>query len=113
AGMIGEIARTWAMLAMAALLEAGGDAAIRAGLRGPRWALFAGAAALVAYGFLVNLTRWDFSRMMGVYIAIFFLVSQLIAVFMLRERLTPPVLVGGALVIAGGLLMTFWQVPAK
>jgi len=35
------------LLVLAAALEAGGDALIRMGLRGPRWCLAAGSAALV------------------------------------------------------------------
>ena len=101
------------LLALAALLECGGDALIRSGLRGGRWALVAGAAALVVYGFVVNVTRWDFSRLMGVYIAVFFVVSQLVAVLAFRERLQAPTLVGGALEVAGGLLMTFWHPVAR
>jgi small multidrug resistance family-3 protein len=54
-------------------------------------------------------TRWEFSRLMGVYIAIFFVVSQLLAVFLFRERLQVPTLVGGALIIAGGLVLTLWK----
>ncbi|HEY3267594.1 MAG TPA: hypothetical protein VGM37_11745 [Armatimonadota bacterium] len=67
-------------LLLAALLEVGGDALIRWGLRGGRAAGFiAGAAALFAYGVAVNAPRWDFGRLMGVYIAVFFIVSQIVA----------------------------------
>lgn len=107
--MIRETLAVWALLAVAALLESGGDALIRFGLRGGRWALVLGPAALVLYGFVVNLTRWDFSRLIGVYIAVFFVVSQVIAVLAFRERLQPPAIVGGALIVAGGLVMTLWQ----
>jgi small multidrug resistance family-3 protein len=111
--MVREIATIWGLLFLAALLEVGGDAGVRAGLRGHRWGLLAGPAALVLYGFVVNLTRWDFGRLMGVYIAVFFIVAQLVAVLVLRERLQPPALVGGALIIAGGLVLTFWHPAGK
>jgi drug/metabolite transporter (DMT)-like permease len=108
-----QIIAVWAALAVAALLETGGDAGVRLGLRGHVWGFVVGPLSLVAYGFVVNLSRWDFSRLMGVYIAIFFLVSQLLAVILFRERPQLPLLVGGALIVAGGMLLTFWQAPAK
>lgn len=108
-----ETLAVWGVLILAALLESGGDALIRFGLRNGRWALLVGAGALVVYGFVVNLTRWDFSRLMGVYIALFFVVSQTIAVVAFRERVQTPTLVGGALIVTGGLVLTFWHPLAQ
>lgn len=108
-----ETFTVWAVLVVAALLESGGDAGVRLGLRGHAWGFLVGPLALVAYGFIVNLSRWEFSRLMGVYIAVFFLVSQILAVVVFRERLPAPVLVGGALIVSGGLLLTFWRAPAR
>lgn len=92
-------------LVLAAVLEIGGDAAIRAGLlraRGPL--VVAGAALLVAYGVVVNTNRAvDFGRLMGVYIAVFFVVSQVVALVAFGGRPTARLLVGGALIVAGGL----------
>jgi drug/metabolite transporter superfamily protein YnfA len=98
---------TLAVLVVAALLETGGDAAIRHGLVGGRWPwLLAGSAALVLYGFLVNTDRdIDFNRLLGGYIALFFVVSQLVAWVAFGERLSATLLVGGALVVAGGLVI--------
>ena len=58
-------ALAWLLLALAAVLEAGGDAIVRLGLHHPnvagRAALFvAGAAVLFAYGTIVNAPPWDF-----------------------------------------------------
>ena len=94
-------------LIAAALLEVGGDAAIRYGLvRAATAATFAGAVALVAYGFVVNTNRLiEFSRLIGVYIAVFYLVSQLIGVAVFGERPTLPAIAGGALIVTGGLLI--------
>ena len=97
------------VLVFAALLEAGGDAGMRFGLRGKPVGFLLGALSLTAYGILVNVPKWDFGRLLGVYIALFFLVSQAIAVLAFRERLSAPVLVGGALIVAGGAVLTFWQ----
>jgi hypothetical protein len=40
---------------------------------------------------------------------LFFLAAQLIDVAVFRSPPSLPVVVGGALIIAGGLLDTFWQ----
>ena len=98
---------TLVSLIAAALLEVGGDAAIRYGLvRSATAAMVAGAVALAAYGFVVNTNRLlEFNRLMGVYIAAFYLVSQAIGVAMFGERPTLPALAGGALIVTGGLLI--------
>src|SRR5579859_1576473 len=98
-------------LVLAALLEVGGDALVRFGLRSGRWiGLAAGAAVLFAYGLSVNLPKWDFGRLMGVYIALFFVVAQAVAVAVFHEKIRLPMLVGGLLIVAGGVLMTVWRV---
>ncbi len=97
------------LLVLAAVLEAGGDAGMRTGLKGNPIGFMLGALSLFAYGIVVNVPKWDFGRLLGVYIAIFFLVSQVIAVVAFKERPGAPVLVGGALIIAGGAVLTFWQ----
>lgn len=97
-------------LVAAALLEAGGDALVRVGLRQGRvLALVAGACVLATYGIAVNLPRWNFGRLMGIYIAVFFVVSQLIATVAFRERLKLPTVVAGVLIVSGGLILTLWR----
>jgi small multidrug resistance family-3 protein len=98
-------------LLVAAILEVGGDAFIRIGLRKntPWWPFAAGAFLLFTYGLFVNLPKWNFNRLMGVYIALFFLVAQLVAFFIFNEKPTLPLFVGGTLIITGGLLMTLWS----
>ena len=99
------------LLALAAVLEVGGDALVRWGLKGGRWyGLALGAAVLFGYGLSVNLPKWDFGRLMGVYIAAFFVVAQAVALVFFHERLQLPTIVGGALIIAGGILITVWRV---
>jgi drug/metabolite transporter superfamily protein YnfA len=98
---------TIASLVLAALLEVGGDAAIRRGLvrAAPAWILFGG-VALIAYGFAVNANRAiDFGRLMGTYIAIFFVVSQTIAIGLFGERLSLPLVAGGVLIVLGGMVV--------
>jgi len=102
------------VLLLAALLEAGGDALVRAGLHGATMParlgfLSLGGVALFAYGVTVNLPPWDFGRLLGVYVTLFFLIAQLISWLAFGARPTAPILVGGALIVAGGLTMTFWR----
>ena len=100
---------TLAMLILAAVLEIGGDAAIRHGL--VRWAwrwLALGAVTLVAYGLMVNANRLiDFGRLMGLYIAVFFVVSQVLSLVLFGERPSPNLILGGALIVAGGVVIQF------
>jgi drug/metabolite transporter (DMT)-like permease len=99
------------VLLCAAFLEAGGDALIRAGLRSPthtQAALFfaAGGLVLTFYGFAVNAPPWDFGRLLGVYVAYFFVVAQLIAWIGFGQKPTPMILLGGALIVAGGCVVS-------
>ncbi len=97
-------------LVLAALLEVGGDALIRNGLQRRGVALLlAGAATLVVYGFMVNMTKLDFSRLMGLYIVLFFLVAQAVSVLFFRESIDRAVMVGGGFVVLGGVIMTVFR----
>jgi len=102
------------LLVVAAALEAGGDALVRGGLFGPtplrRAILLAGGAlALFAYGCCVNLPRWDFGRLLGVYVAAFFVITQVINWAGFGQKSTLPLCVGGGLIVAGGLVITLWR----
>jgi drug/metabolite transporter superfamily protein YnfA len=104
--------RMFVLMVLAATLEVGGDALIRSGLKSGGGLLMAlGAVVLVGYGFMVNLTSLDFSRLMGLYIVIFFVVAQLTAMLFFGEKPPLPVLVGGVFVMGGGLTMACWQAP--
>lgn len=98
------------LLILAAILEVGGDALIRNGIKGGGIGLMlSGVIVLAVYGFMVNLTKLDFGHLMGLYIVLFFVVSQTIAVVVFKERLHLPVAIGGSLVIIGGVLMSLWR----
>ena len=102
------------VLLLAAVLEAGGDAIVRTGLHAASWPsrtglLALGAGVLFAYGVTVNLPSWDFGRLLGVYVTLFFLVAQIINWAGFGKQPTPAIFVGGALIIAGGLTITFWR----
>ncbi|MCW8306203.1 hypothetical protein AruPA_04070 [Acidiphilium sp. PA] len=98
------------LLGLAAALEVGGDALMRNGLHASgagriSW-LIGGAVVLAAYGIFVNLGPWDFGRVLGVYVVLFFIVAQLVNWFGYGVRPDGPVLVAGALICAGGLVLT-------
>lgn len=102
------------VLLIAAILEASGDALVRQGLHGQTLTircgfLALGAIALFAYGVTVNAPPWDFGRLLGVYVTLFFLVAQLINWLGFGLQPTIPIMIGGALIIAGGLTITFWR----
>jgi small multidrug resistance family-3 protein len=109
-----NLAFAYLLLLVAAVLEAGGDALVRVGLHsstlGNR-ATFsaAGAAVLFAYGCTVNAPPWDFGRLLGVYVTLFFVVAQIINLVVFGVRPQLPIYLGGALIIAGGILITFWR----
>jgi small multidrug resistance family-3 protein len=101
------------LLGLAALLEAGGDALARAGLMSGgahRLLWFAAAASvLFTYGVTVNLPPWNFGRLLGVYVVLFFLAAQAINAVIFKVVPSPAILAGGACILAGGLIMTFWR----
>jgi len=102
------------LLFVAAVLEAGGDALVRKGLHSTLTArraefLLLGGVVLFSYGVTVNLPRWDFGRLLGVYVAMFFLVAQLINYFGFGQKPNLPIIVGGALIIGGGLIIACWR----
>ncbi|MDA8048759.1 MAG: hypothetical protein M0002_01880 [Rhodospirillales bacterium] len=99
----------FALLTAAACLEVGGDALVRSGLRSQgelRYLLLlAGAATLALYGISVNLGPWHFGRALGVYVALFFVIAQIVDRFVYGISPKPPILIGGALIVAGGLVL--------
>jgi len=100
------------ILFLAAVLEAGGDALVRSGLHAQAFAtrvlFFAlGAVVLFAYGYVVNSPPWDFGKLLGVYVVFFFVVAQLMNWIFFHQRPTGPVLLGGALIVAGGAVISY------
>jgi len=102
---------TLLLLFLAAILEAGGDAFVRLGLRStataPRILFFlAGAMVLFSYGWTVNAPAWDFGRLIGVYVVFFFLVAQVIAWIVFDQKHSHAVLIGGGFIAIGGLIIS-------
>ena len=88
---------SWAILVLAALLEVGGDALVRWGLKSGRILGFVlGAVVLFTYGLTVNLPKWDFGQLLGVYIVLFFVISQIFSVWIFGEALPMSRVIGGA-----------------
>lgn len=103
---------TLLLLFTAALMEAGGDAIVRWGLRASDTktraiCFIAGAVVLFLYGYLVNAPAWDFGRLLGIYVVFFFVVAQLISWIAFHQPPSRSVLLGGAFIVAGGVIISF------
>ena len=98
------------VLALAASLEAGGDALIRVGLRSSdgrsRFLWFSlGAMVLFLYGLIVNAPAWNFGRLIGLYVVFFFVAAQLISWLTLNEIPSRSTILGGLLIVGGGIVI--------
>jgi len=99
---------TWVIFIVAALLEVGGDAAIRRGLRGGGLLfILMGFVVLGSYGMVVNAVKWDFSKLLGVYVAFFSFVSVLCGRYIFKESIPSSTWIGLAVIIVGGLIIQF------
>ncbi len=102
------------LLLIATLLEVSGDAVVRLAIYRQsgllRMALILAAALLLlGYGSLLNTAPVAFARIVGLYIATLFVVWQIISFLFFRTLPGLPVWLGGALVVAGGIIVTFWR----
>jgi small multidrug resistance family-3 protein len=98
----------------ATLLEATGDAIIRIALHNTslpgRIALFvAGGLLLTLYGTSLNLAPVEFATVTGMYVATLFIVFQITNYVFFRTAPAAPVMVGGALIVTGGLIVSLWK----
>ncbi len=101
-------------LLIATTLEVSGDAIVRMSIYNHAgWVraglMLAGAMLLFGYGFTLNLAPVEFGRVVGLYIATLFVVWQVINFVAFRDVPSLPIWVGGALVVTGGLVITFWK----
>ena len=98
----------WLVFIGAAILEVSGDAVVRQGLRGSSLALIlSGCGMLGCYGVVVNTVKWDFSRLLGVYVSVFAFISVLFGRLMFKEKIPSVTWVGLAIIIVGGLIIQF------
>jgi small multidrug resistance family-3 protein len=112
--LVATRAGAFAVLLLAAFFEAYGDSCFQSGLYRTagvaRYVAFAaGALALAFYGLVVNTPPWDFGRLIGLYVVLFFLVAQVLAKVRFNQAPTTPILLGGSLIVAGGAVITFWK----
>ncbi len=98
----------WIIFIAAAVLEVGGDAVVRKGLRGAGFAMIlTGFGMLGCYGLVVNMVKWDFSKLLGVYVAVFAAVSILFGRFVFRETIPAATWVGLFVILCGGAIIQF------
>jgi len=62
---------------------------------------------LGSYGLIVNTIEWDFSKLFGVYVCVFALVSVLCGKFVSRENIPGTTWFGLGVILAGGLIIQF------
>lgn len=107
-------ALTYLFFFAAAALEVAGDAVIRKGMRGSGLVMIAaGILILGTYGVVVNLVPWDFSRMIGFYVAVFAAVGVLIGRFIFGDAVPASTWIGLAVIIAGGLVIQLGPLLAR
>lgn len=98
----------------ATIFESVGDAVVRAAITSSiiptRIALFAvGFVLLSLYGTALNLAPVEFATVVGLYITLLFIMFQIVNYIMFRITPTLPVIIGGAFIITGGLIITFFN----
>lgn len=98
----------------ATILEAAGDAILRIALHHPslstRISLFhVGGGLLTLYGTSLNLAPVEFAAVTGMYVATLFIVFQIANYVFFRSAPTHAVVIGGALIIAGGMVVSLWR----
>lgn len=101
------------ILAAGALIEAAGDAIVRAGLRSNALPLrillyVLGSLVLFAYARIINAPPWNFGQLIGLYVVFFFVAAQLISWLAFSQPPNLVVLVGGALIVSGGAVIALW-----
>ena len=101
-------------LIVATTLEATGDAVVRMGIVHNAWVIrcllfLAGAVLLFGYGLSLNLAPTEFRRVIGIYVATLFVIWQIVNFVAFRSLPSASILVGGAFIVAGGAIVTFWE----
>jgi small multidrug resistance family-3 protein len=109
-----QIIQPLLFLVLATTLEVSGDAIVRIAIYNHDGLarigiMVAGAALLFGYGCALNLAPLEFGQVVGLYIATLFVIWQLINFIAFRKVPSLPIALGGALIIAGGLVVTFWK----
>ena len=98
---------TWLLFVVAAILEVGGDARSAKDCGAALAVIAAGCATLAFYGVVVNLVKWDFSKLLGVYVAFFALISVFCGLLIFRETVPATTWLGLAIIVAGGMVIQY------
>ena len=106
--------RIFLFVLAATIFEATGDAVVRVALHHPSVPVriglfFIGGILLTLYGTWLNLAPVEFATVTGMYIAILFVVFQIVNFLFFRVVPSVSVLVGGALIVGGGLVVYHWR----
>jgi small multidrug resistance family-3 protein len=102
------------LLLIATTLEVCGDAVVRMAIYQHSGSmrvalLLIGALLLLGYGSSLNTAPVEFGRVVGLYIATLFVVWQCINYLVFKTVPGVPIFIGGAMVVAGGLIITYWR----
>ncbi len=98
----------WLVFIAAAVLAVGGNAMVSNGLRvSGLITIMIGFVMLGCYGVVVNTMKWDFSKLLGAYIAFFALISILFRRFVLKKNIPVATWIGLCVIICGGMIILF------
>jgi prepilin signal peptidase PulO-like enzyme (type II secretory pathway) len=68
-----------------------------------------GVMVLSAYGIMVNLPKWDFGKLIGIYVVFFFLAAQIINKIRFGQNPSVSTIVGGILIATGGYVIYLYR----
>lgn len=81
---------------------------MRRGVRGGGLIFIVGGALILGcYGWMVNVVKWDFSKLLGVYVAVFAIVAIIVGRFCFKENVPVATWLGLAFIVVGGLIIQF------
>ncbi|WP_263409755.1 hypothetical protein [Terriglobus tenax] len=98
----------------ATVFEAVGDAVIRiavhtGNMRARVMFFLLGSLLLTAYGTCLNIAPVEFATVVGLYIALLFIVFQITNYLFFDVAPTIPVLLGGVLILSGSAIVYLWR----
>lgn len=113
--MVARPGGIYLLLLVAAFLEVWGDSYFSSALHRTsgvsRWAyVIVGAVILSLYGLVVNLSKWDFGTLLGIYVFFFYVAAQAMNWARFKQPPGLPACVGAILIGAGAAVIRFWKV---
>ena len=64
-----------------------------------------GGLVLAVYGYVVNIAKWDFGKLLGLYVVFFVVVAQVLSWLVFKQPPSAGTLVGVALIVIGGIVI--------